>query len=70
VWGLITVPDYAAIKAADEFKGKTIAINEMRQTDFTYFKIIGCFYDILCILRPDKGSRNEGGKRTLKSHAI
>ena len=29
------------IKAADEFKDKTTAINEMWQTDFTYFKIIG-----------------------------
>ena len=29
------------IKAADEFTDKTTAINEMWQTDFTYFKIIG-----------------------------
>ena len=38
---LITAPDYVVIKAADEFKDKTTAINEMWQTDFTYFKIIG-----------------------------
>ena len=38
---LITAPDYVVIKAADEFTDKTIAINEMWQTDFTYFKIIG-----------------------------
>ena len=43
---LITAPDYVVIKAADEFKDKTTAINEMWQTDFTYFKIIGwgCYY--------------------------
>jgi hypothetical protein len=29
------------IKAADEFKDKTTSINQMWQTDFTYFKIIG-----------------------------
>ena len=38
---LITAPDYVVIKAADEFTDKTTAINEMWQTDFTYFKIIG-----------------------------
>lgn len=38
---LITAPNYVVIKAAEEFKGKTTAINQMWQTDFTYFKIIG-----------------------------
>lgn len=38
---LITAPDYVVIKAADAFKDKTKAINEMWQTDFTYFKIVG-----------------------------
>ena len=38
---LITAPDYVVIKAAEEFKEKTSAINQMWQTDFTYFKIIG-----------------------------
>ncbi|MCP4205474.1 MAG: IS3 family transposase [Shimia sp.] len=38
---LITAPEYVVIKAADEFTDKTTAINEMWQTDFTYFKIIG-----------------------------
>ena len=43
---LITAPDYVVIKAADEFKDKTTGINQMWQTDFTYFKIIGwgCYY--------------------------
>mgnify|MGYP000306607848 CR=1 FL=1 len=38
---LITAPDYVVIKAADEFTDKTTAINQMWQTDFTYFKIVG-----------------------------
>ncbi|WP_438991775.1 IS3 family transposase [Lentibacter sp.] len=38
---LITAPDYVVIKAAEEFKDKTTTINEMWQTDFTYFKITG-----------------------------
>jgi putative transposase len=37
---LITAPDYVVIKAVDAFTDKTTAINEMWQTDFTYFKII------------------------------
>ena len=38
---LITSPAYTVIKAADEFRDKTSRPNEMWQTDFTYFKIIG-----------------------------
>lgn len=38
---LITGPAYIVIKAADEFKDKTSAPNELWQTDFTYFKIVG-----------------------------
>ena len=38
---LITSPDYVVIKAADRFHTRTTRINEMWQTDFTYFKIIG-----------------------------
>lgn len=38
---LITRPAYVVIKAADEFHTKTTRPNEMGQTDFTYFKIIG-----------------------------
>ena len=34
---LITSPAYAATKAADAFKDKTTAPNQMRHTDFTYF---------------------------------
>jgi transposase InsO family protein len=38
---LITSPAYIVIKAADEFKDKTNAPNQLWQTDFTYLKVIG-----------------------------
>ena len=38
---LITSPAYVVIKVANEFHTKTTRPNEMWQTDFTYFKIIG-----------------------------
>ena len=38
---LITSPAYVVIKAANEFKDKTTAPNQMWQTDFTYLKVIG-----------------------------
>lgn len=39
--GLITAPAHIVLSAADEFEQKTKRINEMWQTDFTYFKIVG-----------------------------
>lgn len=43
---LITSPAFIVIKAADEFKDKTTAPNQLWQTDFTYLKVInwGWFY--------------------------
>jgi transposase InsO family protein len=38
---LITSPAFIVIKAADEFRDKTTAINQLWQTDFTYLKVIG-----------------------------
>src|SRR5580692_2895359 len=38
---LITSPAYVVIKAANEFRDKTTAINQLWQTDFTYLKITG-----------------------------
>ena len=38
---LITSPAFVVIKAADEFRDKTTAINQMWQTDITYIKIVG-----------------------------
>ena len=39
--GLITAPAHIVLSASDEFENKTSRINQMWQTDFTYFKIIG-----------------------------
>ena len=39
--GLITSPAYIVLKAADEFRDKTTAPNQLWQTDFTYLKVIG-----------------------------
>jgi transposase InsO family protein len=43
---LITSPAFVVIKAADEFRDKTTAPNQLWQTDFTYLKVIawGWFY--------------------------
>ncbi len=38
---LITSPAYLVIKAAEEFKNKTTAPNQLWQADFTYLKITG-----------------------------
>ena len=38
---LITSPAFVVIKAANEFKDKTTAPNQLWQTDFTYLKVIG-----------------------------
>lgn len=39
--GLISVPSFRIMSASDSFHDKTTAVNQMWQTDFTYFKIIG-----------------------------
>ena len=38
---LITNPAYILMQASDKFQQPTLRVNEMWQTDFTYFKIIG-----------------------------
>jgi len=38
---MIASPAYIVVKAADEFKDKTTAPNQLWQTDFTYLKVIG-----------------------------
>ncbi len=39
--GLITSPNHILIAAAKEFRNKTTRVNQMWQTDFSYFKVIG-----------------------------
>jgi putative transposase len=39
--GLIASPAFIVMKAADEFKDKTTAPNQLWQTDFTYLKVMG-----------------------------
>ena len=50
---LITSPIFIVIKAADEFKDKTTAINQLWQTDFTYLKVIGWGWMYLSIILDD-----------------
>ena len=38
---LITSPAYVVLSASDSFKDKTVRVNEMWQTDFTYLKVTG-----------------------------
>jgi putative transposase len=49
----ITSPAYLVIKAADEFKDKTTAPNQLWQADFTYLKVTGWGWDYLSTVRDD-----------------
>jgi len=40
-YDLVTSPAYIVLSAADEFRHKTRRVNELWQTDFTYFKVTG-----------------------------
>ena len=50
---LITSPAFIVIKAANEFRDKTTAPNEMWQTDFTYLKIVGWGWHYLSTILDD-----------------
>jgi transposase InsO family protein len=39
--GLISPPTHELVQAADQFRDQTKRVNEMWQTDFAYFKVIG-----------------------------
>ncbi|MGE3279963.1 MAG: IS3 family transposase [Alphaproteobacteria bacterium] len=51
--GLVTSPAFIVIKAADSFKDKTTAPNQLWQTDFTYLKVIGWGWFYLSSLLDD-----------------
>jgi transposase InsO family protein/transposase-like protein len=51
--GLICPPTHDLIRAADEYTNKTQRVNEMWQTDFTYFKVIGWGWYYLSTIMDD-----------------
>jgi transposase InsO family protein len=50
---LITSPAYILMQASDKFQQPTLRVNEMWQTDFTYFKIIGWGWNYLSTVLDD-----------------
>ena len=74
--GLVTSPAFIVIKAAEAFKDKTTAPNQLWQTDFTYLKVIGWGWFYLSSVLDDfsryivawklcTGMRAEDGTATL-----
>lgn len=51
--GLITYPTHIVMSDADEFENKTRYVNQMWQTNFTYFKIIGWGWYYLATILDD-----------------
>jgi len=52
-YDLITSPAFDLVKASDRFKHPTTRVNEMWQTDFTQFKVIGWGWSSLCTVLDD-----------------
>lgn len=76
-YGLMTAPAHIVLSASDEFKDKTSRPNQMWQTDFTYFKIIGWGWYYLSTVLDDysryivgwelcKGMRAEDAESTVR----
>jgi putative transposase len=52
-YDLITSPAFDLIKASDKFKNPTKRVNELWQTDFTQFKVMGWGWYYLCTVLDD-----------------
>ena len=76
-YDLLTAPAHIVLSASDSFKDKTSRPNQMWQTDFTYFKIIGWGWYYLSTLLDDysryivawelcKGMKAEDARRTVE----
>ena len=52
-YDLITSPAFDIVKASDKFKNPTKRVNEMWQTDFTQFKVMGWGWYYLCTILDD-----------------
>lgn len=52
-YDLITSPAFDLVKAADRFEHPTQRVNEMWQTDFTQFKVVGWGWYYLCTVLDD-----------------
>lgn len=52
-YDLITSPAFALVKASDRFAQPTQRVNELWQTDFTQFKVIGWGWYYLCTVLDD-----------------
>lgn len=50
---LVTSPVYQMIPAGDKFERPTRGVNELWQTDFTYFKVLGWGWYYLCTVLDD-----------------
>ena len=52
-YDLITSPVFQVVTAKDRFENPTQRVNEMWQTDFTYFKVVGWGWYYLCSVLDD-----------------
>ncbi len=69
---LITSPAFVVIQAAREFKDKTTAPNQLWQTDFTYFKVVGWGWLYLSTILDDYSRYIVAWKlcTTMRAHAV
>lgn len=71
-YDLITSPAFIVVKAADEFKNKTTAPNQLWQTDFTYLKVTGWGWFYLSTILDDFSRYIIAWKlcTTMKAHDV